>query len=56
MSGERGMPTHIVYLTGHDGEKSVFLRQRALKWGQYDDGKMPMAVAYINKNPADLEP
>lgn len=54
MSGERGMPTHTVYLTGHDGEKSVFLPQRALRWGQYDDGKMPMAVAYINKNPADL--
>ncbi|KAK2613828.1 hypothetical protein N8I77_000707 [Diaporthe amygdali] len=54
MSGERGMPTHTVYLTGHDGGKSIFLPQRSLKWGQYDDGKMPMAVAYINKNPADL--
>lgn len=49
------MPTHTVYLTGHDGDKSVFLPQRALKGGHFDGGKMPMAVAYINKNPADLK-
>lgn len=52
----KSLPDPTVYITGHDNTsgKSILYPQRPLKWDPYDDGSMPLATAYINKFPADL--
>lgn len=49
------MPDPTVFITGHNATgDSILYPKRALKWDVVDNGGVPMAVAYINKMPADL--
>lgn len=52
----KNMPEPTRYITGHDQKsgKSIVLTPVPLQWDVVDEGRMPMAVAYVNKMPADL--
>lgn len=53
---QRNLPNPDVFMTGHDAKtlQSIVLAPKKLQWGDFDQGRMPMASIFTNEAVPDL--